>query len=97
MPYFSIVCIQSDSTLKNNELIWAPVKNEVVTKNTTFKLDQDRDLVQGIQNVTPINWKKCVAYVIQTEEPMSIFDGLIDEMIQPLIIFTYADGKCRVD
>lgn len=69
------------------ELIWAQIKNEVAAKNTTFKLaDVKGLLLQAIENVTPTNWHKCVQHVIREEDKMNTLDGIMDDMLEPLII-----------
>ncbi|KAJ8915262.1 hypothetical protein NQ315_014769 [Exocentrus adspersus] len=69
------------------EMIWAQVKNEVAGKNKTFKLKDVKELlIEALNNVTKVNWQKCVEHVIKEEEKMSTLDGIIDDLIEPLII-----------
>uniref|UniRef100_V5GTA9 Tc1-like transposase DDE domain-containing protein n=2 Tax=Anoplophora glabripennis TaxID=217634 RepID=V5GTA9_ANOGL len=69
------------------ELIWAQVKNEVASKNKTYKLKDVRELlIEALNNVTNMNWKKCVEHVIKEEEKMGTLDGIMDDLIEPLII-----------
>lgn len=45
------------------ELVWAQVKNEVATKNNTFKIaDVEKLLHEAISNVSIENWQKCVKH-----------------------------------
>ena len=45
------------------ELIWAQVKGEVATKNTTFKIaDVEKLMHEAIDAVTIGNWEKCVRH-----------------------------------
>jgi hypothetical protein len=41
---------------------------------------------KGIQNVTPERWEKCVQHVIKEEDKMWNLDGLMETVIEPLII-----------
>lgn len=53
------------------ELVWAQVKNEVATKNKTFKIADVEKLVdEAISNVSIENWQKCVehAELLQDED-----------------------------
>jgi hypothetical protein len=53
------------------ELIWAQVKGEVASKNTTFKMSNVEQLTHtAIANVTVENWQKCVLYAeaLQAED-----------------------------
>ncbi|KAJ8910114.1 hypothetical protein NQ315_013254 [Exocentrus adspersus] len=69
------------------EMIWAQVKNEVAGKNKTFKLKDVKELlIEALNNVTKVNWKKCVEHVIKEDEKMSTLDGIIDDLIESLII-----------
>ncbi|KAJ8974395.1 hypothetical protein NQ317_011239 [Molorchus minor] len=68
-------------------MIWAQVKNEVAGKNETFKLKDVKELLmQALNNVTNTNWKRCVEHVIKEEEKMCTLDGIMDDLIEPLII-----------
>lgn len=76
------------------ELVWAQIKNEVASKNTTFKLANVKILLlQAVQNVAVENWKKCVEHVIKEERRMSELDGLIDDIIEPFIISVGNDSS----
>jgi hypothetical protein len=68
-------------------MIWAQVKGDVAANNKTFKLEDVRLLLEkGIQNVTPERWEKCVKHVIKKEDKMWNLDGLMETVIEPLII-----------
>jgi hypothetical protein len=59
----------------------------VAANNKTFKLEDVRLLLEkGIQNVTPERWEKCVQHVIKEEDKMWNLDGLIEAVIESLII-----------
>lgn len=69
------------------ELVWAQIKNEVAAKNTTFKYNDVKNLLENaIKNVTSEKWRNCVKHVIEEEKKMSTLDGLIDILVEPLII-----------
>jgi transposase len=69
------------------EMIWAQVKGYVAANNKTFKLEDVRLLLEkGIQNVTPERWEKCVQHVIKEEDKMWNLDGLMETVMEPLII-----------
>jgi transposase len=69
------------------EMIWAQVKGYVAANNKTFKLEDVRLLLEkGIQNVTPERWEKCVQHVIKEEDKMWNLDGLMETVVEPLII-----------
>lgn len=75
------------------ELIWAQIKNEVASKNQTFKIADVKDLLlQAIQNVSHIHWQKCIEHVIKEEAKMCNLDGIMDDLIEPIIISLGADG-----
>jgi hypothetical protein len=69
------------------EMIWAQVKGYVAANNKTFKLEDVRLLLEkGIQNITPERWEKCVQHVIKEEDKMWNLDGLMETVMEPLII-----------
>ncbi|XP_072397434.1 uncharacterized protein [Diabrotica undecimpunctata] len=64
------------------EKIWAQVKNEVALKNTTFKLKEVKKLLlQALENVTTTQ-----NHILKVEEKMCKLDGIMDSVIEPLII-----------
>jgi transposase len=53
------------------ELIWAQIKNEVASKNITFKLRDVKPLFQeAVEHVTDENWKKCIEHSKKIENEM---------------------------
>ncbi|XP_050311486.1 uncharacterized protein LOC126747047 [Anthonomus grandis grandis] len=69
------------------ELIWAQIKGEVASKNTTFKLNDLKVLLnEAIGNVTPTNWQKCIEHVVKEEQKMWDLDNHIEVVVEPLII-----------
>ncbi|GLV42886.1 hypothetical protein CBL_09966 [Carabus blaptoides fortunei] len=68
-------------------------KNEVASKNKTFKLVEARELLeQAIQNVTSDKWKSCIKHIIKQETKMSQLDGIMDNVIEPFIISLGTDS-----
>lgn len=75
------------------EIIWAQIKNEVASKNRTFKLKEVKELLlQALENVTSLNWKNCVDHVIKEEGKMCKLNGIMDNLIEPFIISVNADS-----
>lgn len=73
--------------LNRIELIWAQIKITVASKNCTFKLVEVKKLLlEAVENVTNIQWKNCVEHIIKEEEKMCKLDGIMDTIIEPLII-----------
>lgn len=69
------------------ELIWAQIKNDVATNNTTFKLCDVKLLFQnGVNNVTVDNWRGCVKHVLTEEEKMWKLDCMMETAVENLII-----------
>lgn len=53
------------------ELIWAQMKGFVARENTTFKLQDGRQLLlAGIKRIKEDNWKKAMRHVIEEENRM---------------------------
>jgi len=51
------------------ELAWAMVKGYVKQKNTTFKIDDVRQLLNtAIERVTPQNWRNFIKHVIEEKD-----------------------------
>lgn len=74
------------------ELIWAKIKNEVASKNKSFKIRDVKQLfLQAVESVTSADWQKCVHHVIKEEEKMCRLDGIMDSVIEPLIISVGSD------
>ncbi|KAJ8913583.1 hypothetical protein NQ315_013990 [Exocentrus adspersus] len=57
-----------------------------LNEDHTKEKDVKELLIEALNNVTKVNWKKCVEHVIKEEEKMSTLDGIIDDLIEPLII-----------
>lgn len=70
------------------ELIWANVKGYVARKNTNFKFDEVKQLLQeGLQQITSENWKRCVEHVIKEEDNFySKIDEMIDKTVDSFVI-----------
>lgn len=59
----------------------------MASKNCTFKLVEVKKLLlEAVENVTNIQWKNCVEHIIKEEEKMCKLDGIMDTIIEPLII-----------
>lgn len=64
------------------ELIWAQVKGEIATKNTSFKLADDEKLMhEAIDAVTPDDRAKCVKH-----SERRIKDGFRNCVMEPVIM-----------
>lgn len=51
------------------ELIWAQVKGEVATNNTTFKIaDVEKFMHEAINAVSKVNWEKAVEHSEKTSK-----------------------------
>ena len=76
------------------ELVWSQVKGYVAQKNTSFKLqDVKRLLEAACLQVTPEKWASCVCHVIDVEEPRCWdLDDKIDSM-EPFIINVADDSS----
>lgn len=70
------------------ELIWADIKGYIARRNVDFTTaDLQRLLAEGIAQITPNKWKECIRHVTETVEPdMWRIDGIIDVIVEPLII-----------
>lgn len=69
------------------ELIWAQIKGDVASRNTTFKMVDLKNLFySAVQKITPEQWKKCVKHVENVIEPKMNemdhnFEGLSERFI----------------
>lgn len=69
------------------ELIWAQIKGDVASRNTTFKMVDLKNLFySAVQKITPEKWKKCVKHVENVIEPKRNemdhnFEGLSERFI----------------
>lgn len=70
------------------ELIWAEIKNNVASKNTTFKFADCKALFyEVVQSITQESWLKCIQHVKEKVEPkMWELDNIIEIHVEPLII-----------
>lgn len=69
------------------ELIWAQVKNQVATKNTTFKMVDIEQLThQALDSVTQRNWEKCVKHIESVQDKDYDKDILRDSLLEPIIL-----------
>lgn len=69
------------------ELIWAQVKGEVATKNTTFKIaDVEKLMHEAIDAVTTENWEKCVRHAEQLQNKDFEKEGFRDCILEPIIL-----------
>jgi len=67
------------------ELAWAMVKGYVKRENTTFKMDDVRQLLNtAIERVTPENWRNFIEYVIEEENKIWAVDDIMDELIEEM-------------
>ncbi|XP_060881664.1 uncharacterized protein LOC132953146 [Metopolophium dirhodum] len=67
------------------ELAWAMVKGYVKQNNTTFKIDDVRQLLNtAIERVTPLNWKNFIKHVIEEEDTIWKADDIMDDMIDAI-------------
>ncbi|KAJ8909809.1 hypothetical protein NQ315_015302 [Exocentrus adspersus] len=67
------------------EMIWAQITNVKPL------------LIDALNKITEVNWKKCVDHVIKEEEKMSKLDGIMDDVIEPLIISINNDSDSDND
>ncbi|XP_076278003.1 uncharacterized protein LOC143207946 [Lasioglossum baleicum] len=69
------------------ELIWAQVKNYVVTNNKTLKFQDMKILFhEAIDRVTVENWKKCIEHIAtKVETKFWEIDSVVEDMVEPLI------------
>jgi len=69
------------------ELIWAQVKGEVATKNTTFKIaDVEKLMHEAIDAVTTENWEKCVRHAEELQNKYFEKEGFRDCILEPIIL-----------
>lgn len=74
-------------TLNPIELIWAQVKNNVARKNTTFKLEDVKKLLnEEFAAVTKEDWEKCCANARKYETEYWENETIVDVQTEELII-----------
>lgn len=67
------------------ELAWSVVKNHVKQNNTSFKLNDVRQLlIDGVQKVTPEMWANFVQHTTKEEDKMWDIESITDEMLDEL-------------
>jgi len=67
------------------ELAWAMVKKYVKSNNTTYKLDDVRQLLNtAIERVTKENWENFIRHVIEEEDKIMKVDDIMDDIIEQL-------------
>lgn len=67
------------------ELAWAMVKGHVKQNNTTFEVDDVRNLLNtAIERVTSKNWQNFIKHVIEEEKKIIQVDTNMDEIIDSL-------------
>lgn len=65
------------------ELAWSVVKNHAKSNNTSFKLNEGRQLLNpGIQLVTPEIWSNFVKHAISEEDKFWEIDFITDELLE---------------
>lgn len=69
------------------EFIWAQVKDEVATKNMSFKISDMEKLVnEELDAVTVDNWKRYASHCEKLQNEDFIKKGLRDEVLEPIIM-----------
>ena len=64
------------------ELAWSVVKNHVKQNNTTFKLNDVKNVLnEGVQKVTSEMWAKFVSHTIKEEDKLYDIDIISDRMM----------------
>jgi hypothetical protein len=79
------------------EMIWAQVKRQVATKNTTFKIaDVEKLMHEAIDSVTKENWINCVRHTDKIQEK-DYQEEMHSEVILEPIILTILPGESSTD
>ena len=68
------------------ELIWAQVKGRVARRNKTFRLQDEKRLVESLAGVTPKNWRDAVTHVEKVEKDYWVADRLQEEVVEQIVI-----------
>ncbi|XP_050065994.1 uncharacterized protein LOC126555073 [Aphis gossypii] len=64
------------------EMAWSVVKNHVKKNNTSFKINDVRQLlIDGIKKVTPDMWANFVSHAIKEENKLCTVDNNTDELL----------------
>ncbi|XP_025207344.1 uncharacterized protein LOC112603129 [Melanaphis sacchari] len=65
------------------ELAWSSIKQYVKMNNTTFKLqDVKQLLVEGVERVSPDMWKNFISHVIKEEKKLCEIDFITDDILE---------------
>lgn len=68
------------------ELVWAQVKGEVASENTTFRIDDVEKLMhKAIDAVTKSDWEKCVKHAEKLQETDHEKECFRDDLMEPII------------
>ena len=69
------------------ELIWGDLKGGIGLQNSSFKLEDVRQLIHdGFERVSQERWAKCVQHVVETvEKKYWANDGIIEDIPQVII------------
>ncbi|XP_050516660.1 uncharacterized protein LOC126891526 [Diabrotica virgifera virgifera] len=69
------------------ELIWAQMKGYVARENVTYKISDVQRLLQAsLDSINSTDWKNAISHVIKVEDDMWRLDGMVDNVIEPVII-----------
>ncbi|KAF0757600.1 Uncharacterized protein FWK35_00007094 [Aphis craccivora] len=78
-------------------MIWAQVKHQVATKNTTFKIaDVEKLMHEAIDSVTKEDWINCVRHTEKIQEE-DYKKEIHREVILEPIILTILPGESSTD
>jgi len=68
-------------------MIWAQVKHQVATKNTTFKIaDVEKLMHEAIDSVTKENWINCVRHTEKIQEKSYQEETHREFILEPTIL-----------
>lgn len=80
------------------ELIWAQLKGYVAQRNTTFKLNDVKVLLEeAVESVSANSWTKFIGHVLKEEQKMWDLDVHIDNTIEHIIITPGVDSESESD
>lgn len=76
------------------ELIWAQVKNQVATKNKTFKMvDIEKLNHEALDSLTQHDWEKCVRHAEALQDQDNEKEFMRDSMLEPIILTLLPDNS----
>lgn len=76
------------------ELIWAQVKNQVASKNKTFKMvDIEKLTHEALNSVTIHDWEKCVRHTKELQDQDIEKKMLRDSVLEPIILNLLPDDS----